>query len=79
MIKRLVSIIVILLVAGLVLWLVRRARRRPESRPAPQTAAEPMVACAHCGLHIPRPDACWDRDIPYCGEAHRRAGPRPPG
>jgi len=79
MIKRLISILLILLIAGLVLWLVRRARRRPGSGSAPETAVEPMVACAHCSLHIPHPEACWDRDIPYCGEAHRRAGPRPPG
>lgn len=43
---------------------------------------EPMVACAHCGLLLPRSDAVPSAAQPddgrihyFCCEAHRRAGP----
>jgi uncharacterized protein len=35
-----------------------------------------MVECAHCGLHLPAADAVREGDKLYCGEAHRRLGPR---
>jgi uncharacterized protein len=35
-----------------------------------------MVACAHCGLHLPRSDAVLDaQGRGFCGAAHRLAGP----
>jgi uncharacterized protein len=52
-----------------------RATRRPgaDRRGAPAT----MLACAHCGVHLPQSDALFDAGgRPYCGEAHRLAGPR---
>ncbi len=49
------------------------ARRRADSAAAP----EAMVACAHCGVHLPQPDALRDAGgRPYCSDAHRLAGPR---
>ena len=48
-----------------------RAAERPPV-PAPVT----MVACRHCGTHLPRAEALFDvGGHPYCGETHRRAGP----
>ena len=36
-----------------------------------------MLACAQCGLHVPKAEALFDAaGRPYCGEAHRLAGPR---
>ncbi len=36
-----------------------------------------MLACAHCGLHLPQADARMDlAGRPYCGDAHRLLGPR---
>ena len=33
-----------------------------------------MLACRHCGVHLPRNEACWDEGgAPYCGPAHRQA------
>ena len=75
-------LIVLAVVVGLALWLLKR---RPASGgEAGQAAnkkagAEPakMVACAHCGLHLPRPEASYDAEgRAFCGEAHRIAGPR---
>ena len=50
----------------------------PPARPAPAAASPaPMLACAHCGVHLPRDDAAMDAaGRGYCGEAHRLAGPR---
>jgi uncharacterized protein len=56
-----------------------KGRRKPppvERRDAPPPLAA-MVACTHCGLHLPQADALFDAaGRPYCGEAHRLAGPR---
>lgn len=59
-------------------------RRRPSEPPPgagraapPEPAVKAMVACAHCGVHLPRDDALLDNaGRPFCGEAHRIAGPR---
>jgi uncharacterized protein len=73
-------LILVAVVVGLALWLLkgRRPVRGPESaRRGPSDEPAPMVACAHCGVHLPRPDACFDVEgRSYCGEPHRVAGPR---
>ena len=73
----------LLLLVWLVLGSVRRAkgdRREGEAaaaeRPAPR--AEDMVACAHCGVHLPASLALVARGQAYCSEVHREAGPRAP-
>lgn len=78
--------LLLLLVVGIALYLVlRRSRARPESQAAdepipsnkPDAAPAPMLACAHCGVHLPHDDAVTDgAGRAYCGEAHRVAGPR---
>jgi uncharacterized protein len=78
---------VLLMVAVLALvWLVRSAstrRVRPpgQSRANPPHQAQPMLACALCGLHLPRDEALPGRGGVFCSEAHRtefeRSPPRP--
>jgi uncharacterized protein len=69
--------LLILAVVFVVLWLVRggaRARagkREPAAPPAP--APEDVVACRHCGLHLPRSESLSSRDGVFCSEAHRVA------
>jgi uncharacterized protein len=77
-------LLLVVLGVALMWWLAGR-RRGPE---AVQRKADPrapaggpatMIACAHCGVHLPRPDALFDAGgRPFCSEAHRLAGPRPP-
>jgi uncharacterized protein len=64
-------------------WLGRR--RPPGAPPAPRAPArkaadqapQSMLACAHCGVHLPQADALMDAaGKPYCTEAHRLQGPR---
>ena len=58
-------------------WLLRRALRRLEGDEAPREAAE-LVSCAHCGMHLPRPEARLADGRAYCSEEHARLGPARP-
>lgn len=77
--------LVVVLVVGLVLWAMFKRSGRPAAPPASQARGrgagptQPMVECAHCGVHLPAADALSDGTRHYCGEAHRRLGPRAPG
>jgi uncharacterized protein len=60
------------------LWIWRRqrastrepvARDRPSSPPPDPTR---MVACRHCGLHLPQADAIADAQGHYCSVEHLR-------
>ena len=56
-----------------VYWLWRRA-----TRPAPAVPeiknAEPMVRCAHCGVHTPRAHALSQGSQWFCSQAHLEQG-----
>jgi uncharacterized protein len=69
--------ILFLVAVFVLLWLLRNALgRRDGTRPAPPPearAAQPIVACAFCGLHLPRDEALPGRGGVFCGEPHRAA------
>jgi uncharacterized protein len=75
----LIVVAVVVLVAMLRSTLRRGARKAERAAPPPQAPAEPprvedMVACAHCGVHLPRGEAVATADgTLFCGEAHRLA------
>lgn len=79
--------LLLLLVLGLVLWKLL-ARGRTKTPPAgrggaaapgaPGNPPQAMVACAHCGLHLPAADAVLEGSHIYCSPAHRALGPRTP-
>ncbi len=52
----------------------------PEGAPAtPRSEVqdfEQMVACAHCGLHVPESEGVRGGGSVYCCDEHRRLGPR---
>jgi uncharacterized protein len=77
-----------LLVLGVVLfgvWLWKHNRKaaklardaaqpRPATTPpAPAPAPAHMVACSHCGLHLPQHEAVNGKRGIYCCDAHRTA------
>lgn len=41
--------------------------------PAEADAPRPIVACAQCGVHLPRDEALPGAGGVFCGEAHRAA------
>ena len=54
----------------------RDASARPKAAPDVRTPTEivDMLACSHCGVHLPRNEASWDEGgAPYCCPAHRQA------
>jgi len=64
-----------LVVVFVLLWLLRGAmtsRRRGDAAPPPKAPQE-MIACAHCGVHLPRDEALPGRGGVFCGDAHRTA------
>ena len=66
------SKLVLLIIAAVVIYFVvtgaaRRHRARAEPKPA-----EPMVACAHCGVNLPRSEALEAQGRFFCSEEHRR-------
>ena len=66
-----------------VVWLYRGIRRRdlPGAPPKPpgtptadaQADQENVVACIHCGLHLPQSDAVAGDAGWFCGDTHRIA------
>jgi uncharacterized protein len=67
--------LLLILVVLVVWWLLRPRRRIDASRSPPRrdAAAERMVVCAYCGVHLPAGEALPGRGGVYCGEAHRAA------
>ena len=75
--------LLLLIVVGVLLWLLRGSWRRArppraESKPAgtrkaADDAPQPMLSCAHCGLHLPRDEALPGRGGMFCGAPHREA------
>ena len=67
----------VLVAVVVLLWLLRGAcrRRADAARPGrPEAAApQPMLACAQCGVHLPRDEALPGRGGVFCGDAHRAA------
>jgi len=77
-----VKYLVWLLLGVLAWWAYRRSRAQrsggAKTPPAPADSATPpapqdMVACRHCGLHLPHSEAVAGALGPYCSAAHRSA------
>lgn len=73
MLLRLLLLLVIL--APLIWWV--RVRMRDRVPPPDVRKPIDMVRCAHCGVHLPQPDAHADAEgRRYCSAAHLQLGPR---
>ena len=67
--------ILFLLLLAAALYLLLRPRRSRESRAAHVAPVEDMVACARCGLNVPRSEAVPSRGLFFCSDEHRVLGP----
>jgi uncharacterized protein len=69
--------VLFLLAVFVLLWLLRGSQRRrappPTAHPPNPPEPQPMLACAHCGVHLPRDEALPGRGGVFCGDAHRAA------
>ncbi|MDP4622231.1 MAG: PP0621 family protein [Hydrogenophaga sp.] len=67
-------ILVLLVVwVGYHLWRKGRMADTAPSKPAQRSPTKPlaMVACAHCGTHLPSTDALQVGGVFYCSAEHR--------
>lgn len=68
--------LLILLVVLLVAWRWKTARaamqRKAQHQQTAAPAAQAMVCCAQCGLHVPTHDAVTGANGAYCSAAHLR-------
>ena len=70
--------VLVVLVVVVVGWLLLRARSRAPTRGAAAAPkSQQVIACSHCGVHLPRVDCVEDSSGVYCSHEHRIAGPRP--
>ena len=68
------KIVVFLIAVIVLLWLLRGATTRRQRTDAAQPPSpQPMIACAYCGVHLPRDEALPGRGGVFCGDAHRAA------
>jgi uncharacterized protein len=68
------KILLFLVAVFALLWLLRGAqsRRAPPTGRSPGPAEpQPMLACAQCGVHLPRDEALTGRGGVFCSSAHR--------
>jgi uncharacterized protein len=73
-------LLVLVVVLGGLMWLKRQRASSPPPKPsvpprtpaAPAAVADPalMVACLHCGTHVPASDAIEGPNGSYCSAAH---------
>ena len=66
-------LVVLVLLVVLAVWLIRRALRAPQAQSKPPVQGD-LVACARCGVHLPRAEAREAGGKIYCGEEHARLG-----
>jgi len=71
------KILLFVIAVVVLLWLLRgtasRRRNGGTAKSPPPTAPQPVIACAYCGVHLPRDEALPGRGGVFCGEAHRTA------
>ncbi len=73
-------IILVIVAVAVVLWLLRRAlaatRGTDKPQPPPDAPKGDLVACAHCGVNLPKSEARSAGGRHYCSEEHWRLGPK---
>lgn len=77
--------LILVVAVGVLLWMLfgrSRVTRRNAGAGGPSPhrsgAREGMVACAHCGVHVPESEAVRRDGRSYCSTAHLEAGPSGP-
>ncbi len=80
---RILFFVIIALLIALGIYTTRSKKIRDElraeqkrDRRKDKASSEPMVRCAHCGLHVPRSEALPREGHYYCCAEHREQGPR---
>jgi uncharacterized protein len=60
-------------VMGAIWWLRQQRTDNTTGQASPShPQTQTMVACTHCGVHLPEGDALRGSDGVYCSDAHRQ-------
>ena len=62
-------LILLLIVLGGIWWI--RQQRKPKPPSTQHTGPQEMLACLHCGTHVPESEATQGAKGAYCSLAHR--------
>ncbi|MFP5485508.1 MAG: PP0621 family protein [Gammaproteobacteria bacterium] len=66
-------VLLVVLVLGYAWWRAQRRAEKPRHTPPPAVPApQDMVACAHCGVHLPRTESVTHGPRSYCCAEHQR-------
>jgi uncharacterized protein len=66
------SRLLFLLAVVIVVYLLLRSYRKQAPKQDMPGAAEEMVRCAQCGVHLPKSESIMAGGNFYCSDAHRR-------
>lgn len=71
------KILVALIAIGAIFWIIRILSDSKQTK-TPEATVENrrMLACDHCGLHIPEDEAIIEGSHSYCCAQHQRLGPK---
>jgi uncharacterized protein len=64
----------LLVIAIVVVYFVLTSFARKRGQRSAPPPVEAMVACAHCGINVPRSEALGADGRFFCSEEHRRLG-----
>jgi len=66
--------LIFLVLAIVIVWVVLKnlAKARRRDQPPRPPAAEDMVRCTHCGVHLPRSESLLTQGVYFCSAEHRR-------
>jgi len=64
-------VLIFLLGIALVVWILYRMARTPDSRKQPSKKGGDMVQCAVCGTFVPKGEAIEGNGRSYCSKQHR--------
>ena len=70
---QLLRLIIILFGVWLVIQIIKRSLASSSRAGRTKSAIAKMVACAHCGVHVPESEAFQDGDRFYCSQEHLNA------
>jgi uncharacterized protein len=67
-------VLLVVLIVGYAWWRGQRmsGTTPPPARPGQPPAPQDMVACARCGVHLPRTEALTSGQRSYCCAEHQR-------
>ena len=69
------KLLLLAIAVWLVLTLLRQYRRSMDAPSAkPRQQAQDMVACAACGVHIPKSESIFRQGAYYCCKEHSNGG-----